>query len=50
MRSTNYAYSAAFEFFYRKGKLPCECHRLAKLAIEKYKKGASLASAMAELA
>lgn len=49
MRSTNYAYSAAFEFFYRKGKAPSECHKLSKLAIEKYEKGESLASAMAEL-
>lgn len=49
MRSTNYAYSAAFEFFYRKGKVPAECHKLSKIAIEKYKKGKSLAAAMAEL-
>lgn len=49
MRSTNYAYSVAFEFFYRKGRTPSECHKLAKDTVSKYEKGEVLISVMKSL-
>ncbi len=49
MRSTNYAYSIAFEYFYRNGNEPKECHELSKKAVERYESGESFHKAMRSL-